>query len=135
MELPKPLEFPSIYREFVKMFPDDPACVAYLERLRWPNGFVCSACNQPSEPWRHTRGRLVCPTCRHQCTVAGSSSDCFFVEALVVGNASRSVFGGTSPILFGRIHVSVQSPYFIESGTIVSSPVGTSRGDIARYGK
>jgi transposase-like protein len=69
----KPADFPSIYRDFVKMFPNDPACAAYLERLRWPNGFVCPACQEQHEPWRHTRGRLVCPICRHQCTVTAGT--------------------------------------------------------------
>ena len=73
METNKPLVFPSIYRDFVKMFPDNTACAAYLERLRWPNGFVCPACGNQREPWRHTRGRLVCPLCRHQSTVTAGT--------------------------------------------------------------
>ena len=36
MESSPPANFPSIYRDFVKMFPDEPACAAYLERLRCP---------------------------------------------------------------------------------------------------
>jgi len=55
------------------MFSDDSACVAYLERLRWPNGFVCPACQEQHEPWRQTRGRLLCPACRHQCTVTAGT--------------------------------------------------------------
>ena len=35
MESTQPSDFPSIYRDFVKMFPDEASCVAYLERLRW----------------------------------------------------------------------------------------------------
>jgi transposase-like protein len=65
--------FPSIYRDFVKMFSDDLACAAYLERLRWPNGFVCPACQQPQEPWRDKMGRLACPACQHQCTVTAGT--------------------------------------------------------------
>ena len=65
--------FPSIYRDFVKMFPDDLACAAYLERLRWPNGFVCPACQQQQEPWRDKMGRLACPACRHQWTVTAGT--------------------------------------------------------------
>ena len=64
-------DYPRTYREFVTMFPDDVACAAYLERLRWPSGCLCPACGEPSStaPWRHTRGRIVCPGCRHQTTV------------------------------------------------------------------
>jgi len=67
------LVFPLNYRDFVKMFPDETACANYLERLRWPNGFVCPACQQQRQPWRQTRGRLVCPACRHQCTVTAGT--------------------------------------------------------------
>ena len=72
MESNKPADFPSIYRDFVKMFPDEASCAAYLERLRWPQ-FVCPACREPHEPWRQTRGRLLCPACRHQCTVTAGT--------------------------------------------------------------
>ena len=55
------------------MFPDEGACVAYLERLRWPDGFVCPGCRARAAPWRQTRGRLVCVTCRHQGTVTAGT--------------------------------------------------------------
>ena len=69
----KPTNFPLNYRDFVKKFPDDACCAAYLERLRWPNGFVCPVCQEQQEPWRQTRGRLVCPKCRHQSTVTAGT--------------------------------------------------------------
>ena len=62
-------DFPNTYREFVQHFPDDSACAAYLEHLRWPDGFHCPACMTLGDPWRQTRGRLVCPACRHQTSV------------------------------------------------------------------
>jgi transposase-like protein len=73
MDANKPLDFPSIYRDFVQKFPDETACVEFLERLRWPNGFICSACEKPAVPWKQTRGRLVCPHCRHQSTVTAGT--------------------------------------------------------------
>ena len=66
-------DFPLIYRDFVKMFPDVSACAGYLERLRWPDGFVCPVCQHRQEPWRQTRERVVCPACRHQCTVTAGT--------------------------------------------------------------
>jgi transposase-like protein len=66
-------EFPLIYRDFVKMFPDDGTCVAYLEKLRWSNGFECPSCGEQRIPLRQTRKRLVCPACRHQCTVTAGT--------------------------------------------------------------
>ena len=66
-------DYPRSYREFVEMFPEEEACVAYLEQLRWSSGFVCPACGTTAEPWRQTRGRLVCPDCRHQASVTGGT--------------------------------------------------------------
>lgn len=66
-------DYPRTYREFVDIFPDDAACVAFLERLRWPTGFVCSTCGSIENPWRQSRGRLVCPSCRHQGSVTAGT--------------------------------------------------------------
>ncbi|MDP2707473.1 MAG: IS1595 family transposase [Burkholderiales bacterium] len=52
------------------MFPDSAACAAYLERVRWPGGFICTACGATAAPWRKTRGRLVCRACRHDTSVS-----------------------------------------------------------------
>jgi transposase-like protein len=67
------LDYPSTYREFVAMFPDQEACLAYIEHLRWPDGFVCPACGARTEPWRQTRGRLSCPRCRHQGSITAGT--------------------------------------------------------------
>ncbi len=66
-------DYPCTYREFVTMFPDENACAIYLEGLRWLKGFVCTACGMPGEPWRQTRGRLVCSACRHQSSVSAGT--------------------------------------------------------------
>ena len=36
------MEYPTTMLDFMHQFPDDNACRAYLEKMRWPNGFVCS---------------------------------------------------------------------------------------------
>jgi hypothetical protein len=46
--------FPTSLPEFQKVFPDDAACANYLEKLRWPNGFVCADCGWTGEPYRFT---------------------------------------------------------------------------------
>ncbi len=38
-------------------FPDDDACLDYLEWLRWPDGFVCPRCGA-SKSWRMSDGRF-----------------------------------------------------------------------------
>jgi transposase-like protein len=67
-------DFPSTYREFVRAFPDNEACALYLEGLRWRDGFLCPSCEEfTPQPWRQSRGRLVCPACRHQATVTAGT--------------------------------------------------------------
>ena len=66
-------DFPNTYREFIEMFPDDDACVAFLAKLRWPEGFICPAWKQASIPWNANRDRLICPICRHQTSVTAGT--------------------------------------------------------------
>lgn len=67
------VDYPRLYREFVEWFPNDEACLTYLEELRWPNGFICPACLTPVKPWRETRRRLVCSSCHHQTSVTSGT--------------------------------------------------------------
>lgn len=46
------LAFPTSLPEFMKLFPDDAACAAYLESVRWPDDFVCHGCSWQVEPNR-----------------------------------------------------------------------------------
>lgn len=67
------LDYPNTYRSFVEMFPDDAACAAYLAKLRWSEGFVCPTCKTQAEPWKASRGRLECQSCRHQASVTAGT--------------------------------------------------------------
>ncbi len=44
--------FPTTLLEFQRAFPDDAACAAHLEQLRWPEGFICPRCGAVGEPQR-----------------------------------------------------------------------------------
>src|SRR5664280_1129770 len=48
------LPFPRSLPEFQRLFPDNKACVKYLQKLRWPDGFVCPHCAAVVEPMRIT---------------------------------------------------------------------------------
>ncbi len=45
-----PRGFPTNLPEFQRVFPSDAACAAYLEKLRWPDGFTCPKCGATGEP-------------------------------------------------------------------------------------
>jgi len=66
-------DYPRSYREFVEMFPGNEACAVHLEQLRWPYGFTCPICKTSADPWRQTRGRLVCSACRYQASVTSGT--------------------------------------------------------------
>lgn len=69
-------DYPRTYREFVTMFPDEEACVRYIEGLRWPEGFVCPTCGNNNGSWRASRRRLVCSAChKHVRVGAGTIFD------------------------------------------------------------
>jgi len=62
------LPFPRSLQEFQRLFPDEAACAAYLERARWGDGFVCSHCGTTGEPYRYSArpGVLCCRKCRRE---------------------------------------------------------------------
>jgi len=66
-------DHPSNWNDFLDWFSSEEACLAYLERLRWPTGFVCPACGVADEPYRSSRSRLMCPSCSHQSTVTAGT--------------------------------------------------------------
>ena len=61
------LPFPSSLPEFQRLFPNEAACAAYLERARWQDGFVCPRCAVAGEPYRFANRPTVL-RCR-QCQV------------------------------------------------------------------
>ena len=62
------LPFPRSLPEFQRLFPDDAACAAYLERARWSDGFICLRCETVGEPYRYSArpGVLCCRACRRE---------------------------------------------------------------------
>lgn len=49
----------------MRLFPDDAACAAHLELVRWPEGFVCQYCAWLGEPSRFANRSSVVLRCRH----------------------------------------------------------------------
>jgi transposase-like protein len=66
-------DYPADWNQFLEFFPDEAACLRYLERLSWPHGFLCPGCGQARPPWRGSRQRLVCRACGHQTTVTAGT--------------------------------------------------------------
>jgi transposase-like protein len=66
-------DYPRNWNEFLDWFACEEACLAYLEKLRWPGGFVCPACGVVGEPYRSSRARLMCRSCAHQGSVTAGT--------------------------------------------------------------
>jgi transposase-like protein len=66
-------DYPRNWNEFLDWFGTEEACASYLERLRWPQGFVCPACGVSQEPYRSSRLRLMCRSCARQATVSAGT--------------------------------------------------------------
>jgi len=58
-------DFPRTIEEFDKRFAKDEACRAYLEKIRWPDGFRCPACKAGVGVLLRT-GLYQCRSCRRQ---------------------------------------------------------------------
>lgn len=67
------MDYPRNWVQFLDWFHSEDACRAYLEKLRWPSGFICPKCEQPGTPCRSTRGRLMCLKCKFQTTVTAGT--------------------------------------------------------------
>ena len=59
------VDYPRTLQEFDAWFGSDAACVAYLEQIRWREGFRCAVCGGESA-WRSSRGQLRCTRCQRQ---------------------------------------------------------------------
>jgi Transposase zinc-ribbon domain len=66
-------DYPRDWEEFRRFFPDEAACVRYLEKLSWPHGFVCPGCGTAAPPWRGSRRRLLCRFCGHQTSLTAGT--------------------------------------------------------------
>ena len=64
------VDYPRTFRELLEWFPDDRACLSYLERLRWGDGFVCPRCGTVGGDWWPVRrGLRKCAACRCETSV------------------------------------------------------------------
>ena len=48
-------------------------CRAVVEKLRWPDGFVCPLCGGQEGKWLSTRPKLQCRSCRHQVSLTAGT--------------------------------------------------------------
>src|SRR3990172_5930442 len=83
------VDFPRSLPEFLEWFPDEASCLAYLERLRWRDGFVCPACGH-HEAWLSARQLWVCRRCERQ--VSATAGTIFHGSRLPLAQWFRAIW-------------------------------------------
>lgn len=92
--------FPTTLPEFQRVFPDAAACAAYLESVRWPEGFVCSACGRQGAPYRFATRSSVVLRCR----------GCKRNTSLTAGTVMQSSHTPLSVWFWGAYLMTTQTP-------------------------
>lgn len=59
------IDYPETLQDFDEWFPTEQACLEYLQKLRWPDGFVCPVCNG-RRAWRMKTGLFRCSVCKRK---------------------------------------------------------------------
>ena len=65
-------DYPLSQDDLEERFSDDEACLEYLRKIRWPNGFVCPVCGK-KKAWETKRGLYHCQSCNHQTSVTSGT--------------------------------------------------------------
>jgi hypothetical protein len=67
-------DYPRSPFEFHLWFCDDAACLAYLERLRWRDGFCCPRCAATgARAWQLSAREIRCSACRCETSVTAGT--------------------------------------------------------------
>lgn len=65
-------KFFSIF-EFDKHYRTEDDCLQAIEKMRWPNGFICPKC-QHDDGYRLSRIRIIeCAVCKHQTSITAGT--------------------------------------------------------------
>jgi len=68
------INYPGTFQEFDNWFSTEDACLAYIVKLRWPQGFVCPACGTIAEiPSMMKRGLFLCRECKRQTSITSGT--------------------------------------------------------------
>jgi len=65
-------EYPVNLMEFEKQFSTEEACINYLVKLRWPDGFRCPRCSH-DKAWLTQRQLYHCAACGHDTSVTAGT--------------------------------------------------------------
>ena len=58
--------------DFEHQFQEEADCYAYLQNLKWPEGYRCPKCNH-CEAWQASNGLTICRNCQHQSSLTAGT--------------------------------------------------------------
>ena len=64
---------PGTIMELMARFPDETACMEFLRKVRWPDGFVCPRCGERRSVMIQTRRLEQCRSCRYQASLTAGT--------------------------------------------------------------
>ena len=68
------IDYPGTFQEFDEWFYNEGSCLAYIAKLRWPEGFNCPKCGIGTEkPSLTERGLFLCRECKWQNSTAAGT--------------------------------------------------------------
>jgi len=67
------IDYPRTFQEMDEWFRSDAACREYIQRVRWPDGFMCRECGVAGNPWMMSRGRLRCRACEWETSLTAGT--------------------------------------------------------------
>lgn len=68
------VDYPGTFQEFDKWFSTEEACLAYISKLRWSQGFCCPSCGVFEEnPSIMRRGLFLCRKCKRQTSITAGT--------------------------------------------------------------
>lgn len=66
------VDYPVTFGQFQDWFSTEEACLDYLARLRWPEGFICPKCDGTGF-WRTGAGMWMCKRCSRRTSVTAGT--------------------------------------------------------------
>jgi transposase-like protein len=68
------IDYPGTFQEFDEWFSSEEACLEYVAKLRWPNGFRCPGCGfNTDKPSLMGRGLFLCRECKRQTSITAGT--------------------------------------------------------------
>jgi transposase-like protein len=67
-------DYPGTFQDFDKWFTSENACLEYIAKLRWPEGFTCPSCGEKTDkPSLMGRGLFLCRKCKRQTSISAGT--------------------------------------------------------------